>query len=71
MYYGGFAYSETYALPIIYKRWFVERIVKEINRSSDDNGATRSRAFQHNTPELRELQGMSRTQAPSRLRRFT
>jgi hypothetical protein len=70
MYYGGFTWRETQHMPVSYKRWFIERINKELTRSSDA-GQTRSRAAHQNTPDVRSLQGMSREQSPSRLRRFT
>lgn len=70
MYYGGFLYRETYNLPVQYKRWFVERIVKELNRGGEDDSPP-TRALHQNTPDVRELQGMTRAQTPSRLRRFT
>lgn len=70
MYYGGFSYQETYRLSVVYKRWFIERIVRELNRSND-SGETQSRALHQNSPEVREMQGKSRPQSPSRLRRFT
>jgi len=70
MYYGGFLYRETYNIPVSYKRWFVDRIVREINRSSED-GNTQTRALHQNTPDVRALQGKAREQMPSRLRRFT
>jgi len=70
MYYGGFLYKETYNLPVSYKRWFIDRIVKELNRTSDE-GATQSRALHQNPPDARALQGKAREQMPSRLRRFT
>jgi hypothetical protein len=70
MYYGGFLWKEIYHLPVSYKRWFIERIGKEINRTSD-NGATQTRALHQNSPDVRSLQGKSREQSPSRLRRFT
>jgi hypothetical protein len=69
MYYGGFLYREAYNLPLEYKRWFVERIVKEINKGGEESN--NSRAMHHNSPEVREMQGMARSQSPSRLRRFT
>lgn len=59
-------------LPVIYKHWFIERVVKEINKSSEQNGeATQSRALQHNTPDARALQNRTNPNAPARLRRFT
>lgn len=74
MYYGGFLYHETYNLPVAYKRWFIERIVKEINQSGGDpngGGGAQTRAVHQNTPEIRSMQGRTRTQVPSRMRRFT
>jgi hypothetical protein len=71
MYYGGFSYAEAYNLPVSYKRWFIARIVKELNKTSEDGGETQSRAAHHNTPEMREMQGRQRSQVPSRLRRFS
>lgn len=70
MYYGGFSYRETYDMPVAYKRWFIERINKELSRGQDQDQNT-SRALQHNTPEARSLMGMTRSESPSRLRRFT
>lgn len=70
MYYGGFLYQETYNLPVVHKRWFIERIVKELNRTHGE-GETQSRALHQNNPETREMQGRQRPQSPSRLRRFT
>jgi hypothetical protein len=37
MYYGGFSYKEAYHLPVSYKRWFIERISKEIKGPEDPN----------------------------------
>lgn len=72
MYYGGFTWRETIHLPVQYKRWFVNRIVKELNKSSDgEDGGGQSRALHQNSPETRSMQGMQRAQTPSRLRRFT
>jgi len=75
MYYGGFLYGEVYRLPVAYKRWFIERIVKELNKGSDkegsDNPQPLTKALHQNTPEVRALQGKDRPQTPSRLRRFT
>jgi len=72
MYYAGFTYRETYSLPVPYKRWFIDRLVKELNKGKDDpNQASANRALHANTPEVRQMQGMTRPQTPSRLRRFT
>lgn len=70
MYYGGMTLTETMNIPVAYKRWFIERISKELSRSSE-NGQTQSRAAHQNTPETRALMGKARDQTPSRLRRFT
>ncbi len=69
-YYGGFTWSETQSMPVSYKKWFIERINKEITRSNDD-GNTQSRALHQNSPDVRSLQGRTREASPSRLRRFT
>jgi len=70
MYYGGFLWRETYNMPVSYKRWFIERINKEVSRSNDDN-SSQSKALHQNTPDVRSMQNKARAQVPSRLRRFT
>jgi hypothetical protein len=57
-------------LPVEYKKWFINRISKEIEKSNE-KGDGQSRATHHNTPDLRALQGKARQNVPSRLRRFT
>ena len=57
-------------MPVSYKRWFIERINKELTRSSE-SGNTQSRALHQNSPDVRAMQGRVREQVPSRLRRFT
>lgn len=72
MYYGGFLWSEIQTLPVIYKKWFTERIVKEIEKSNDGDGSgTQSRAAHHNAPDARALQNRAHESPPARLRRFT
>ena len=70
MYYAGFTYRETYALPVPYKRWFIDRLVKELNKGKEGESSP-NRALHANSPEVRQMQGMARPQTPSRLRRFT
>jgi predicted acetyltransferase len=70
MYYGGFSYYETYNMPVSYKRWFIERIAREL-KSSNDKGNGSSRAAHHNSPEIRAVQERARQQVPAKLRRFT
>lgn len=62
--------TETMNIPVFYKRWFIERISKELSRSSE-SGQTQSRALHQNSPDVRALSGKMRDQSPSRLRRFT
>ena len=76
MYYMGFSYKEAYNIPVPYKRWFIERCVKELNHSGggtddDPKPAAASRALNANTPDVRAMQGYQRQQVPARLRRFT
>jgi len=71
MYYGGFLWHDTMHLPIPYKRWFIERIVKELNKGSENGeNSNQSRALHQNSPDVRAMQNKARTQSPSRLRRF-
>lgn len=69
MYYGGFTYSEAYEIPVEYRNWFIERIVKEINRSHE-NGSGESRGAHKNTPEVREMLGKTKKYGASRTHRF-
>lgn len=71
MYYMGFSYTEAMNLPVEYKHWFLERVVKEINKSSEGGEGTQSRAPHNNTPDMRALQNKSNPYAPARNRRFT
>ena len=72
MFHGKLTWTEAYNLPITYKRWYIQRVIKELNKSNSEGteGATQSRDLQ-SSPEVRETQGRSRTQSPSRLRRFS
>lgn len=70
IYYGGFTWGEIQKMPVFYKRWFIERINRELNKTSE-SGQTQSRALHQNSPETRSMQGRAREQSPSRLRRFT
>ena len=64
-------YDEAYRLPIAYRRWFIDRIGKELNRGKEEGGDPPSRALHQNTPDIRALQNKTRAQTPSRLRRFS
>ena len=70
IYYGGFTYTEAYNISVAQKRWHINRIVQELNKTSED-GSTQSRALHQNDPQTRSLQGRVRPSTPSRLRRFT
>jgi hypothetical protein len=70
MYHMGFSYKEAYNLPVAYARFFLDRVVRELNRTSED-GTTMSKGMAANTPDLRELRGQDRSHVPARLRRFT
>jgi len=63
----GFSYSEAYTLPLWERKWFIERIQKELKRSNGEN----SRAAHTNSAESRALMGRQRSQVPAKLRRFT
>lgn len=71
MYYGGFTFTEAYNIPISYKAWFVQRLVRELTQKDKDGSDPPSRAAHADTPEFRAMQGRAREQVPSRLRRFT
>jgi hypothetical protein len=71
MYYGGFMYTEAYNLPVSYRRWFIERIGKELNKKGSNGNPQPTRALHQDTPETRALLGRTRDHAPSRLRRFS
>lgn len=74
MYYGGFTYKEAFNLPVAYKKWFIERISKEIQgpeKDPDNPGSGNSRAAHHNPPDAAALMGRSRDNVPSRMRRFS
>lgn len=71
MYYMGFTYSEAYRLPLWQRTWFVERLKKEFEKSSESDAPTPTRAAHLNDPTSRMLMGASRSDAPARVRRFT
>jgi hypothetical protein len=70
MYYMGFTYTEAYIAPVWQRRWFIERLNKELKRAADAQSDA-SRAAHANSAEQRGLRGMSREQVPAKLRRFT
>jgi hypothetical protein len=62
----GFTYTEAYLLPLWERKWFIERVQKEMKRANGD-----SRAAHANSADARAMMGRSRAQVPSKLRRFT
>ena len=73
MYYMGFTFKEYMNIPVVYKRWFIERVTREINGTSQDGepGNGNSKARHHNPPDVEALMGKHHPNAPNRLRRFT
>ena len=59
--------------PVIYKKWLVNRIQKEIQDAAAANaeGGSNipSKGAHHNTPDIRSMAGQ-RPHAPAKLRRF-
>tara|TARA_B100000029_G_C17328937_1_gene870959 strand:+ start:363 stop:575 length:213 start_codon:yes stop_codon:yes gene_type:complete len=70
MYYMGFTYSESYRVPVWQRRWFIERLNKELKQAADAQSDA-SRAAHANSPDQRALRGMHHPNAPAKLRRFT
>lgn len=72
MYYGGFTYTEAYNLPVRYKLWFINRIAKELKKSSDGEAPQGDRSAHNNNPETAALMGRVRSaNTAARNRRFT
>ena len=70
-YYFGMDWGTYMKFPVAYKRWLIERINKEIQKSQEKNNDIPSKAYHHNTPDARSLAGKARTNVPSKLMRFT
>ena len=72
MYYVGFTYRECYNIPVWQRRWFIDRLQKEIKRTQDKEGnAQPTRGYHQNTPDARAMMGRYRSMVPANLRRFT
>lgn len=61
-YYMGMSYTETRDLPIRYRLWFINRIVKEMNKGNVSKNTQENQAAQRS---------VSRNEMPSNIRRFT
>ena len=70
MYYMGFTYKEAYNLPIWQRFWFIQRINEEFKKAHEQESQA-MRGAHNNTPDMRALQGNSRSHVPSKLTRFT
>lgn len=67
MYYMGFTYAECMQLPVWQRKWFLDRLIREIQQSNGEN----SRAAHTNDPATRAMSGYNRDHVPAKLRRFT
>lgn len=71
MYYGGMSWPDYYNFPVAYKRWLIERIGKEIKDSQQAGDNNTTKAPQHNTRDIRELLGKTKSHAPNaKMQRF-
>lgn len=69
MHYGGMSWPTYYDWPIAYKRWYMGRLNKEIERAGNSGEQPLvSKALQHNDPETRQLMG-KRAFVPHNLKR--
>ena len=64
-------WNTYYNFPLVYKRWLIKRIEKEINKAQEKGSDIPSKAMHHNTPDVRSLTGKYRSQVPAKLQRFT
>jgi hypothetical protein len=56
-YYVGMDTATYYNLPITYKRWLIERVIKEINKASEQKADIPSKGAHHNDPQIRAMAG--------------
>lgn len=66
----GIDWNTFYNWPVSYKRWFIERLQKEMDKRSEA-GDIPSKSSLSNTSDARALTGKSRSDSvPNKLRRF-
>ena len=74
-YYCGFTYQDVRSMPVAERNWFVDRLVKEFERQNkqakENDTVPLSKAAHANDPATRTIMGMSRSNPPTRSRRFT
>lgn len=58
MCYLGFGYDEARRLPIQYRRWFLERLQKEINDAHENDDGLKPTSSYNNNPHTRAMQGL-------------
>lgn len=56
-YYAGFTWPEYYNLPVVYKKWFVERLDKEMKEMKEAGQSTNPKGPAFNSPDMRALGG--------------
>jgi len=56
MFHCGFSYTEAYNLPIQYKRWFIERVSKELAPPEKSDGNNQMPSNFPKTPSGRSAQ---------------
>jgi hypothetical protein len=71
IYYMGFSFQDANSLPIRQRKWFIERFVKEIKQSQENNSPPPTKAMHTQTPETRMFSNNSthRNISPNRLNR--
>ena len=70
-YHLGISWETYYSWPVPYKRWFLERLQKEM-KAKAEAGDIPSKATQYNSPDARAFTQKTRTDSvPHKLRRFT
>lgn len=71
-YYGGMSTDEYLRLPVMYKRWFIQRINNEIKKASEQGNDIPSKGVHDNAPDIRAMTGKFRQfGAHGRHQRFT
>ena len=56
-YYVGMDTATYYNLPVTYKRWLIQRVVKEINKANDQKADIPTKGAHHNMPDVRAMAG--------------
>ena len=65
MYYLGFTYAGVRNLPLAYRRWFIDRVIKELERNAEQGNPSKHEP----DPTTRLFAGMHRGQGPHRTKR--